>query len=148
MTDWYMTIPTIAGLNASAIHTASDLHSGGGSYNGSYNGSHHGYNGVTGPLPPDGHDLWEVLLSGGASPRQEVLHLPLPNAYVDTTLDQKGNDCSKAANGRDGCSPSMRVGDYKIIFGWPGSDELCHLPPPLTKPVHTQRPPPQHTHTF
>jgi hypothetical protein len=32
---------------------------------------------TTGPIPPDSHNLWPALMSGGPSPRTEVVHLPL-----------------------------------------------------------------------
>jgi hypothetical protein len=69
--------------------------------------------------------LRPALTSGGASPRQEVLHLPMPNAFVDTTLDSNGHNCTPPT-GKGGCSPSMRIGDFKIIMGWVSSHAV-HL---------------------
>eukprot|EP00937_MAST-01D_sp_MAST-1D-sp2_P001249 g1249.t1 len=106
MSDWWATVSQgIAGLPAPAP-------------------------GATGPVPPDSVNLWDALVSGAPSPRTEVLHLPLPNRYVNTTLDGDGKNCTKG-----GCSPSMRAGDFKIVMGWPGEDGLCHLKPPLAQPV-------------
>lgn len=78
----------------------------------------------TGPIPPDSFNLWPALMGGSPSPRPEVVHLPLSegNPYgVNTTM------CRKAPG--HGCAPSIRKGQWKLIVGWPGEDQLVKLPP-------------------
>lgn len=108
LADWYLTIAEgIAGLSVES--------------------------GSTGPIEPDSHNLWPALTSGSASPRNEVVHLPLPNQYVNTTDDVK---CAKsAAESGHGCAPSMRLGKYKLIYTWPGGDGLIELTALSDKPV-------------
>ena len=58
--DWYVTfVEGLAGGNASS----------------------------SGPRPSDGHNLWPALMSGGASPRTEVIH-QVSNAHYDATTGQ------------------------------------------------------------
>merc|ERR1711963_1150251 len=58
----------------------------------------------TGPVPPDGVNLWPAITAGSASPRTEVLHMPLSNQYVNTTLRPGDRPCKTG----HGCAPSMR----------------------------------------
>jgi arylsulfatase A-like enzyme len=89
--------------------------------------------GSTGPIEHDSYNLWPALRSGGDSPRLEVVHLPFPNQYVNTTDDVK---CAKnASQSGHGCAPSMRSGKYKIIYTWPGGDQLIELTPLSKSPV-------------
>ena len=68
-------------------------------------------------VPPDGHNLWPTLTGAAAvSPRTEVVHMPSSNKY------NNASDCRKGPG--HGCSPAIRVGDLKLIVGWPGSDNL------------------------
>ena len=105
LTDIYMTAAVgLAGLPASTLNSS------------------------TGPIPPDGYNLWPALIGGLPSPRNEVVHLPFDNRYANTS------DCASVKNS-NGCSPSMRVGDFKIVYGWPGQDALVPLPPLSPTPV-------------
>ena len=116
LTDWYITIVEgIAGVNASD----------------------------GGPAPLDGHNLWPALTGlASASPRtdvgevaclglvlgimlmltrllravSQVVHMPSSNKYNNASICRKGPG--------HGCSPAIRIGDLKLIVGWPGSDSL------------------------
>jgi len=90
--------------------------------------------GQTGPIEPDSHNLWPALIAGTSSPRTDVVHLPMPNQYANTTSDVR--KCAKSAdeNGH-GCAPSMRIGKYKLIHTWPGGDSLIELTPLSDSPV-------------
>lgn len=81
----------------------------------------------TGPIPPDGFNLWPAIIGGTPSPRTEVLLLPASNQYVNTS------DCPKGPG--HGCAPSIRIGKYKLIMSWPGKDNLVELPPPSSTPI-------------
>ena len=86
---------------------------------------------ATGPIPPDSHNLWPALMSGAPSPRPEVVHLPLSagNMYGINTSDC-GRGCgTPTSTGCHGCAPSIRQGDWKLLVGWPGDDQLVALPP-------------------
>lgn len=86
---------------------------------------------ATGPIPLDSHNMWPALLAGGASPRNEVVHMPLSNPSVNVHVDGDGKNCSSGA----GCATSYRLGQYKLIIGWPGTDGLCHPLPPSSDAV-------------
>ena len=64
---------------------------------------------ASGPRAPDGHNLWPSLLSGAASPREEVIH-------------QVANNYTAMMELKD--FPAMRSGRYKIVLGDPG-DARC-----------------------
>ena len=79
----------------------------------------------------DSHNLWPALMSGAPSPRPEVVHLPLSagNMYGVNTSDC-GRGCgTPTSKGCHGCAPSIRQGDWKLLVGWPGDDQLVALPP-------------------
>jgi len=64
----------------------------------------------TGPLPPDGFDMWNALSQGSSSPRVEMV------------LNIWGNN-----------SGAIRVGDYKLLYGYPGSPDYWLQPPKIEK---------------
>ena len=81
-----------------------------------------------GGAPPDGHNLWPTLTGEvPVSPRTEVVHMPSSNQYNNASVCRKGPG--------HGCSPAIRVGDLKLIVGWPGSDKLWAYDDLLTKPT-------------
>lgn len=71
-----------------------------------------------GPTPVDGFDAWHAIETGGASPRNEVVH-QVKNQYF--------NDSSTGY--------SLRVGDYKLIVGYPGDNRVVAWPAPGTTPT-------------
>jgi hypothetical protein len=84
----------------------------------------------TGDAPLDSVSLWHALSTAGtASPRTEVLHMPDVPQVTDgpTCFPPNG---TAAGSYYKGCSPSLRVGRYKIIYGWPGFDKVCTDVPP------------------
>lgn len=78
----------------------------------------------------DGHNLMPAVLSGGTSPRTEVVHA-LINQYNPPGFPRGP---MAAAGYRYSCEPSsfcggaLRVGDYKLLVGYPGWDQ--HYPYP------------------
>jgi len=70
----------------------------------------------TGPMPVDGFNLLPALLSGGASPRTEVIS-QVENAHFS-----------------ENCSV-IRVGDMKLIRGDPGDNRTIAWPQPAAQPV-------------
>ena len=79
-------------------------------------------------VPPDGVNLWPTLIGAvPASPRTEVVHMPSSNRYNNASYCKKGPG--------HGCSPAIRVGDLKLIMGWPGSDNLWKYDDLLKKPT-------------
>ena len=69
-----------------------------------------------GPAPLDGFNLWPAILSGGASPRTEIIH-QVNNSFFD-----------------EGAS-ALRVGDMKLIRGIIGDNRTLAFPPPGDAPV-------------
>ena len=62
-----------------------------------------------GPRPVDGFNLWSAILSGGASPRTEVIH------QVNNSFFTEGVQ-------------ALRVGDLKLIRGPPGDGRTIAWP--------------------
>merc|ERR1712070_915866 len=89
--------------------------------------------GSSGPIEPDSHNIWSAITTGSPSPRTEVVHLPTSNAYANTTDCPKSPE--KAPGSGHGCAPSMRSGKYKIIYTWPGEDDLITLTPLAHKDI-------------
>jgi hypothetical protein len=85
----------------------------------------------TGPIPPDGHNVWNAIITGSRSPRNEVVTLPLSNPYVNVSASPGGGACAAG----HGCATSYRMGRWKIIIGDGGPAGLCNLPPPSEAPV-------------
>ena len=84
-TDWYTVLARRAGIGMGVLA----------------NGS--------GPLPPDGIDVWDAMVGGGPSPRTEaVLNI---------------DEASAVAN-RVG---AIRVGDFKLITGAARPDTACRM---------------------
>ena len=50
MSDWYVTLATLAGVAPSLIHNSS------------------------GPVPPDGMDVWQAIVGSADSPREVIVH--------------------------------------------------------------------------
>lgn len=77
--------------------------------------------GGTGPVPFDGYDQANALQSrlDNASLRSEVLHAPLyPPLNPAVCADGWGQSCGAA----------LRVGDFKVIVGYPGDSRRLPLP--------------------
>ena len=88
---------------------------------------------ATGPIAPDGYNLWPALSTGGRSPRSEVLHLPLTEGMpkglgINASLCLKADTDGETPGGH-GCAPSLRMGKYKLLFNFPGADDLWTLDP-------------------
>ena len=81
----------------------------------------------TGTREPDALNLWPAILSGGASPRTEVVHQVENQWSCDVT--QPGG----------GCCSSIRMGEMKLIVGGPGDSRTVEIPEPCT-PVPPVRP--------
>ena len=72
----------------------------------------------------------QALMSGGPSPRPEVVHLPLSNGHYGVNTSDCGPGCGHQGDtGCHGCAPSIRLGAWKLLVGWPGEDQLVTLPP-------------------
>ena len=69
-----------------------------------------------GPRPLDSLDLWDALLSGGDSPRKEVI------LQVNNSVFSEGVSV-------------IRVGDMKLIRGPPGDNRTIAWPQPSAQPV-------------
>ena len=69
----------------------------------------------------DSLNLLSAIQSNGASPRTEVVHM-IDSEY-NSAVCQQGH-----------CGAGIRVGDYKILIGYPG-DDIWEQPPASTLPV-------------
>ena len=85
----------------------------------------------TGPRAPDGFNLWPALLSGGASPRTEVIH-QVSNQHYDALNGSSFINGSVVSQGNgDGClSMAIRVDNWKLIVGNPGDHRFVKWPDP------------------
>lgn len=78
--------------------------------------------------------MWGALTGDASPPRPEVIHLPLTAGMPADVQDMvNASDCGKP--GGHGCAPSLRVGKYKLLFSFPGEDELWLLDAPVPKGV-------------
>jgi hypothetical protein len=113
--DWYVTIyEGIVGTGSGALLTNPD---------GSANTT------LTGPRPPDGHNLWPALMGSNAtSPRTEVIHA-VQNKYFNNS----GGNCSTCK--RNTGVSAARFGDYKIILGSSCSGNVVPWPELAPSPV-------------
>ena len=80
------------------------------------------------PLEPcgfDGYNMIPVLWAGGESPRTEVVHAVInqhnPPGFPNGQMGSHGYPYSCAASSF--CGGALRVGDYKLLVGYPGWDE-------------------------
>lgn len=85
----------------------------------------------TGPRAPDGFNLWPALLSGGASPRTEVIH-QVSNQHYDALNGSSFINGSVVSRGNgDGClSMAIRMDNWKLIVGNPGDHRFVKWPDP------------------
>ena len=78
----------------------------------------------------DGHDLMPALLSGGQSPRDEVILAVInqnnPPGYPNGPMAHLGFPYSCEPSSF--CGGALRVGRYKLLVGYPGWDQ--HYPYP------------------
>lgn len=75
----------------------------------------------SGPIEPDSVNLWPWLTGQvSASPRTVVLHAPLSEATTKM--------CNIPYGPGHGCGAAVRKGDWKLIIGDPGDDQLFEMP--------------------
>lgn len=78
----------------------------------------------------DGHDMIPALWAGGESPRTEVVHAVVnqhnPPGFPSGQMAAQGYPYSCAASSF--CGGALRVGDYKLLVGYPGWDEHYTYP--------------------
>ena len=85
----------------------------------------------SGPRPPDGFNLWPALLSGGASPRTEVVHQVSNEHYNALTGESFINGTVVSKGNGDGClGMAIRMGEMKLIVGNPGQNNVATYPTP------------------
>jgi hypothetical protein len=81
----------------------------------------------TGSLPPDSVNIWQAVLTGGASPRTEVIHQVQNSHFTEQTT-------------------AIQVGDMKLIRGGSvGDDRILAWPKPGDASPTTHKPSPQAT---
>lgn len=85
------------------------------------------------PIEPcgfDGDNMIHALLSNLPSPRTEVVHAVInqhnPPGYPDGKMANQGYSYSCA--GSSFCGGALRVGDMKLLVGYPGWDEHYSYP--------------------
>ena len=90
----------------------------------------------TGPRVPDGVNLWPALVSGGASPRNSVVH-QVSNRFYNATTGITTVDGVQVSKGNgDGClGTAIRIGRFKLILGDPGDRTVAAWPPKAAAPV-------------
>jgi len=81
----------------------------------------------TGPVPLDGYDQYVALRSGNASAslRTEILYAAIVGV-VNNTNALNPEDCTTRWG--QACGGALRVGDYKLIVGYPGDSRALPLP--------------------
>ncbi|XP_070575241.1 arylsulfatase B-like [Ptychodera flava] len=83
---------------------------------------------LNGTKPLDGHNQWRTISEGAPSARKELLHNIDPLAWLPS--NSTGIDDVVANNGTFNSSirAALRVGDWKILTGYPGNGSW--IPPP------------------
>jgi len=77
--------------------------------------------------------LWPALLSGGPSPRTEVVHQVSNQYYNALTGVSTVNGSAVSKGNGDGClSMAIRMDNWKLIVGDPGDDRFVKWPEPDT----------------
>lgn len=85
----------------------------------------------TGPRAPDGFNLWPALLSGGPSPRTEVVHQVSNQHYNALNGTSFINGSAVSQGNGDGClSMAIRIDNWKLIVGNPGDHRFVKWPNP------------------
>ncbi len=82
------------------------------------------------PCGFDGYDMIPALWAGGKSPRTEVVHAVInqhnPPGFPHGQMSGQGYPYSCAASSF--CGGALRVGNYKLLVGYPGWDEHYSYP--------------------
>jgi hypothetical protein len=82
------------------------------------------------PCGFDGHDTISAVFAGGPSPRTEVVHAVVnqhnPPGYPHGPMAAQGFPYSCAASSF--CGGALRVGDFKLLVGYPGWDDHYAYP--------------------
>ena len=85
----------------------------------------------SGPYPVDGFNIWPALLSGGESPRNEVVHQVLTYPWVNQSCSIHNWDHRSTTCHYSNCGGSIRIGKYKLMLGYPGfPDHVFPIPYP------------------
>eukprot|EP00041_Stephanoeca_diplocostata_P024014 m.600849 g.600849 ORF g.600849 m.600849 type:complete len:645 (+) comp22435_c0_seq3:90-2024(+) len=81
----------------------------------------------SGPFPLDGVDMWDALMDGSASPRNEIVYQVWHSPYCNKTCEPLniGTKVSHVTN----CAGAIRQGNYKLAVGFPGWPQEVHALP-------------------
>ena len=94
----------------------------------------------SGPYPLDGHAIWDAVVSGGTSPRNEVvMNVIKPSSnYNKTCTSPLPMYCNHSGHSASGAA--IRQGQYKLVLGYAGwPDQRFKLPEAAPPFANTQQ---------